>query len=616
MLVIALFFSCKGKEKEIPLADFFKSQEKSGFSLSPDGKSLSYFKVEDRRQNIIVEDIATGQTRQITNQEDKNLNNYYWVSNEQLVYYKKSHDGRSTSLFIIDKEGKQERQLNHNDKSRIRILKDQLIDDKYLLVSSNRRDSTIFDVYRLDVMNGKMEMAVQNPGNITNWYTDAKARLRLAISSDGVHETLLYREDESKPFRPVLTNNFKTTLTPIAFSDDRPHIIYAISNANRDKNALVELDCSTGKESKVLFANDSLNVVDAQYSTSKKKVGFVVCETWKNKKYYLDDTVKRLYQRLEELLPQTESRIIDRDKEENLYLVRTYTEKNPGSYYLYTAKTGSLKKLSDVNPAIREEDMSEVKPISYTSRDGLTINGYLTLPKGKSASQLPLVVVPHNGLFNRSSWGFNAEVQFLASRGFAVLQVNYRGSSGYGKAFAAAGLKEWGGKINDDIEDGVRWLVKQQTVNPKRVGIYGTGFAGYLALNSLYSNPGVYRCAAANSGIINLFSYLKTIPPYMKSNLQMIYEMIGNPITEVEGMRAASPVFHADKIQVPVLIAQSTKDYWVNPGEAEQFVKEMRKKSVNVTYLIKPYADNMQNSEEDRQKYYLALEQFLEANLQ
>lgn len=615
MLVIASFFSCEGQKKEIPLADFFRSQEKSGFSLSPDGKSLSYFKVEDRRQNIMVEDIATGETRQITNQEDKNLNNYYWVSNEQLVYYKKSQDGRSTSLFIIDKQGKHERKLNHNDKSRIRILKDQLIDEKYLLVSSNRRDSTIFDVYRLDVMNGKMEMAVQNPGNITNWYTDANARLRLAISSDGVHETLLYREDESKPFRPVLTNNFKTTLTPIAFADDRPHIIYAISNANRDKNALVELDCLTGKESKVLFANDSLNVVDAQYSTSKKKVGFVVCETWKNKKYYLDDTVKRLYQQLEELLPQTESRIIDRDKEEDLYLVRTYTEKNPGSYYLYTAKTGSLKKLSDVNPAIKEEEMSEVKPISYTSRDGLTINGYLTLPKSKPASQLPLVVVPHNGLFNRSSWGFNAEVQFLASRGYAVLQVNYRGSSGYGKAFAAAGFKEWGGKINDDIEDGVRWLVKQQIVNPKRVGIYGTGFAGYLALNSLYSNPGVYRCAAANSGIINLFSYLKTIPPYMKSNLQMIYDMIGNPITEVENMRAASPVFHADRIQVPVMIAQSTKDYWVNPGEAEQFVKEMRKKSVNVTYLIKPYADNMQNSEEDRQKYYLALEQFLEANL-
>ncbi len=156
--------------------------------------------------------------------------------------------------------------LKEEEKSRLRVLKDQLIDDKYLLVSSNRRDSTVFDVYRLNVRDGKMEMAVKNPGNITNWYTDADAKLRLATSSDGVNETLLYRDNEDEPFKPVITNNFKTTLTPIAFAENKRNIIYAISNVNRDKNALVELDCNTGEEKSVLFSNDTLNVVDAQYS--------------------------------------------------------------------------------------------------------------------------------------------------------------------------------------------------------------------------------------------------------------------------------------------------------------------------------------------------------------
>jgi len=615
LLLLPLFFACKEQVKEIPVADFFKEQAKSGFALAPDGKSLSYLKLENNAQNIVIEDIATGNTTQITDFNDKNVKYYFWVSDKELVYYKKNPGRHNVSLFIVNKDGKNERQLKREENSRLRILKDQLIDNKYLLVSSNRRDSTVFDVYRLNVRDGKMEMAVKNPGNITNWYTDAKAKLRLATSSDGVNETLLYREDESLPFKPVLTNDFKTTLIPVAFSETRPNIIYAISNVNRDKNALVEIDGNTGKEMSVLFSNDTLNVVEAQYSMSIKKVAFVVCETWKKEKFYLDDSVKNFYQRIEKLLPETESRIIDHDKAENVLLVSTFTDKNPGSYYLYTVATNSLKKLSDNNPVIKEEEMSDMKPITYRSRDGLTIHGYLTLPKNAAPQNLPLVVLTHNGLINRSSWNYNAEVQFLANRGYAVFQANYRGSSGYGKSFAAAGFKQWGDKINDDIEDGVRWLVKQHIVNAKKVAIYGSGFGGYIALNSLYTNPGTYACAASNSGVINLFSYLKTIPPFLKGNLQLFYDIIGNPVTDVGYMRQASPVFHADKIKVPVFIAQSANDKWVNPGEVVQFVKELNKYNQNITYLEKSYMDNQKHTGEDRQKYYLALERFLDIHL-
>lgn len=618
LLLVFLLSACQQRQKVrvIPVADFFKPQEKSYYSVSPDGKNLSYLKSQGKKQNLFVEDIETGKSLQLTQLTEKNINYYFWVSNEELIYYKEKNGAeRLSDIFIINKNGKNERKLSDNGKTRMRVLKDQLIDDKFLLVSSNKRDSTVFDVYRLNVRDGQMEMAAKNPGNITDWITDSKGKLRLATSSDGVNETLLYRDNENQVFRPIITNNFKTTFRPIAISDDRPNIVYAISNVNRDKNALVELDCHTGKENKILFRNDTLNVVDAQYSKSKKKMTLVICETWKKEKFYLDSSVKKLYNNLDKLFPGTESKVIDRDKAENIFIVRTFTDRNPGSYYLYFADKGTVRKLSDFNPYVKEPEMSEMKPIAYTSRDGLTIHGYLTLPVNKSPENLPVVVLPHNGPGNRNTWGYNAEVQFLANRGYAVFQINYRGSSGYGKSFMAAGFSQWGGKIQDDILDGVKWLISKKIANPKKIAIYGTGFGGYIALNSLYSSPGTYVCGGSNSGVINLFSYLKSIPPFLKTNLQMYYEIIGNPVTEVDYMRQASPVFHADKINVPVFITMSPKDPRSNSGETIQFLKELKKRNVSVTYLEKEFSEFSPQGEEVRQQLYASLEQFLSANL-
>jgi dipeptidyl aminopeptidase/acylaminoacyl peptidase len=617
LVLTALFFACGQEEKvrTIPVNDFFKSQDKIFYRISPDGKNLSYLKLQDKRQNLFIEEIGTGKETQATNITERNISFYSWVSNDELIYYKEKGGAKHYSdIFIVNKDGSNERKLSDNSDYKIKVLDEQLIDGKYLLVSSNKRDSTIFDVYRLNVRDGKMEMAAKNPGNITNWITDAKGKLRLAMTSDGVNETLLYRATESQPFRPILTNNFKTTFSPIAFAEYQPNMIYVISNVNRDKSALVEVDCNTGKETKVLFSNDSLNVVEAQYSKSNKRMAFVVYETWKKEKHYLDDSVKALYEKLDHLLPQTESKILDRNKDETVFIVRTFTDRNPGSYYLYSAKNGALRKLSDFNASLKQEEMSEMKPVSFKAGDGRKIYGYLTLPLHQKSKKFPVVVLPHNGPGKRDNWGYNPEVQLLANRGYAVFQINYRGSSGYGKEFMAAGFKQWGGKIQEDIADGVKWLIEEGIADPKRIGIYGSGFGGYIALNSLYTNKGMFACAASNSGVINLFSYLKSVPPYLKANLQMFYDILGNPITDAEGMRMASPVFHADKMDAPVLIGQNKQDPRINSGETIQFVKELKKKNGNVTYLDWE-GQNPANWDEDRLKFYTALEQFLEQNL-
>lgn len=618
--VILLLFciSCKPEKtvRHIPVADFFKSQDRGSYGISPDGTKLSFIQFQGNKQNIFVEDLATGKTEQITQFDDKNIKYYFWVSNQELVYYKERAGAeRYSDIYIIDRNGKNGRQLFNNGKSRMRVLKEQLVDEKYLLISSNRRDSSVFDVYRLNVRNGQMNMAAKNPGNIIDWFADAKGQLRLATSSDGVNQTLLYRETEKQAFKAVMTNSFKSTFKPLNISDHNPNIVYAISDINRDKCALVEVDLQKGKENKVLFSNDTLNVVDAQYSLTKKKIAFVICETWKKEKFYLDSNARKLYDKLDQLLPGIESRIIDRDLAENQYVVRTFTDKNPGSYYLYDVNKEKVRKLSDFNPYIKESEMSDMKPITYIARDGLKIQGYLTLPKSRTAKNLPVVVLPHNGPGNRNTWEYSAEVQFLANRGYAVFQMNYRGSSGYGKNFMAAGFKQWGGKIQDDIHDGVKWLINEGIADPSKIAIYGTGFGGYIALNSLYSSPGMFVCGGSNSGVINLFSYLKSIPPFLTPNLQMYYEIIGNPVTEVDYMRQASPVFHADKITVPVFLAQNPQDPRSNSGEAIQFVKELKKRKVAVTYLEKEYSEFSPRGEEVRHKLFTALEQFLSTNL-
>ena len=617
LLMVALIWACKGSNDEtIPVDDFFKTQDKAYYRISPDGKSLSYLKLQDKKLDLFVEDLATGTSVQLTHLNEKSISFHFWTSNNELIYYTEDESKeRKSDIFVINKDGTKQVQLSANEKNRLRVIEDQLIDDKYIIVASNKRDSTVFDVYRLNVRNGKMDIAAKNPGNVTEWMTDNKGVLKIAVTSDGVNETLMYRENENQAFAPVITNNFETTLQPIAFSEDQPNILYAISNVNRDKNALVALDLKTGKEKQVLFANDTLNVVDAKYSRPQKKMLFVTCETWKKEKYYLDDSTRMTYSKIDQLLPGTEWKIMDKDKMDKVFVVRTFTDKNPGSYYLYTASENKLKKLTDISPSIKQEDMSSMKPISFKSRDQLTINGYLTLPKNKKAVNLPVVVLPHNGPGGRNSWGYNAEVQFLANRGYAVLQVNYRGSTGYGKSFYAAGFKQWSDKIQEDVNDGVQWLIAQKIANPKKIAIYGNGFGGYIALNCLYKNPDLYKCGGSNSGVINLFSYLKTIPPFLKANLQMYYEIVGNPITDTDYMRFASPVFHADRFKSPIFIAQNPKDPRVNVAEGVQFIKELKKRNVQVTYMEKEEGPNPVMRQQGRTALYKALEEFLQENL-
>lgn len=615
LLILAGGISCTEKSPDkIPVLDFFKTPDRSFFRISPDGKYISYLKSHNSKQNLFVQSLVDGKGRMVTEFSDYPVTDYFWTYNNQIVYSRDMVAADSLKMFALDVNTFKTRPIFSGHKVKFRLLNRSRTSPDVLTVSLNKRDEGIFDVYHLNIRTGALELYITNPGDITDWITDTDGKILLARASDGVNTTVLYRPNEQTPFKPVIVSNFRDAIRPIALTRDSENF-YALSNLSQDKMALVKIDAQTGKQLAVIFKQDDADIMYVEYFKDKHRMDFAAWDGSKPQKHFFNDSVKALYDRISSNFAGNETRIIDRDSAEKKFIVYTYSDRDPGSYYLYDYKSAKLTRLGETNSSIRAAQMSEMKPVSYKAADGLEINGYLTLPLGSDGKNLPVVVMPHGGPWARSNWGYNAEVQFLANRGYAVLQMNYRGSAGYGKAFRNAGFKQVGGKIQDDITDGVKWLIDQKIADPKRIAIYGSGFGGFSALYGVSFNPGMYKCAIVQNGLINFFTFIKDAPPFFKPYLKMTYEMVGNPETDAEHLRAISPVFHTDKIKVPIMILQGGKDIRANITELNQFVLELRKKKVPVNYILKNDERSFFRNEANRILMYTEMEKFLEAYL-
>lgn len=615
--VFMLFFnSCfNSGVRKIPVISFFKTPEKSAFHISPNGKYISYLKLYRDKLNIYVQSVADGKESRATSFADYPVKDYFWTLNNELVFNKDLTDLNRYQLFALNIQDRKLKQLLSLAKVKLRLLSRNHDKKDWIDIAMNKRDSAIFDVYKLNTQTGELKPYIKNPGNIREWYPASEGNIRLAKASDGVNETILFRQDDQHPFKPIISNNFRNSVTPVAFTQTGGNHFYALSNLNRDKTALVEIDAATGKEIKLVYDRKTADIGEVNYSANKRRLDIVNWEEAKPERFFMNQEIKLIYENLEKLLPDHEIKIIDRDTSENKLLINTYTDRSPGSVYLYEADTKKLTKLTDFNPDIKAEEMCAMKPVSYKASDGLLINGYLTLPQTKRQTNLPVVMMPHGGPWGRNSWGYNAEVQFLANRGYAVFQVNYRGSIGYGKAFKSAGFKEVGGKMQQDITDGVKWLIANKTANPKQIAIFGGGFGGFSALHGVSFNPKLYQCAIVQYSLINFFTYIKDVPPFFKPYLSMTYEMVGNPEKDADMLRAISPVFHTDKIKVPLLIFQGAKDPRANISELNQFVRDLRSRDITVKYVLKENERAIFKNEQNRLEMYGEIESFLETNL-
>ncbi len=602
-------------EYDYTVEDFFRTPEQTAFSLSPDGRYLAFFSPYERRKNIFIREIASGETNRITNETVRDIGGFFWANSRRILYLKDSGGDENFKLYGVGIDGSDHQDLTPFEKVSVQLIDDLEDNDDEVIIGMNKDNPELFDPYQLNIYTGELhKLATNNPAApITGWMTDHDGRLRIAIRTEGGTNTvIMYRDHEEESFRDVIMTDFTEEMNPVFFDFENPHITYALSNLNRDKKVLVRFDMHAGQEiGEVLFAREDVDLSGISYSRKRKVLTAVSYVTDRRHRHFFDDRMAGIYAFLREQLPDKEVALTSTDQAEENYIVRVYTDRSLGAYYHFNSESKILNWITDVSPWIREEDMRPMESISYQSRDGLTIHGYLTLPEGVEGEPPPIIVNPHGGPWVRDTWGFNPEVQLLASRGYGVFQMNYRGSTGYGKNFWKASFKEWGRKMQDDITDGVHWLINEGLADPDRIAIYGGSYGGYATLAGVAFTPDVYRCAIDYVGVSNLFTFMTTIPPYWKPLLDMMYAMVGNPETDQEAMRAASPVFHVDKIKTPLLVIQGANDPRVNIDESDQIVESLRKRGVDVPYMVKYDEGHGFRNEENRFEVYRVILGFL-----
>jgi len=604
--------------KMIPLEDFFKNPEKSAYMISPDGKYYSFMAPYESRMNIFIQKIGQDSAIRVTSETERNVAGYFWGNNNRILFLKDTGGDENFHLYGVNIDGSNLLPLTAFEKVRTEIIDDLPEIEKEVIIGMNKRNPQIFDPYRLNIETGELTMLAENPGTIQSWMTDHDGKLRIAVALDGVNQSLLYRNTENEPFKAILTTSFKETLNPFLFTTDNQKI-YAASNLNRDKEALVIFDPQTMKESEMLYENDKYDISWAAYSKKDKVLQYVSYTAHDGTKHhFFDDKTKVIFDKISAKVSGKPFGISSRNKDENKLVVRTYNDKTPGGYYVYDTEKEELTHIADVYPWLDENNMSAMNCVTYTSHDGINIEAYLTLPKGYTleiAKKLPVVVNPHGGPWYRDSWGFNPEVQFLANRGYAVFQMNFRGSTGYGKKFWEISFKQWGKTMQDDITDGAEWLKQKGIADPEKIAIYGGSYGGYATLAGLTFTPDLYACGVDYVGVSNLFTFLNTIPPYWKPMLDMMYEMVGNPKSDSTLLASASPVLHVDKIKAPLFIAQGANDPRVNKDESDQMVAALKKRGIETEYMVKDNEGHGFHNEENRFDFYRAMEKFLADHL-
>ena len=605
--------------KQYTLEDFFRNSDRSGYQISPDGNYFSFLAPYEDRMNIFVQRIGSDETVRLTSETARSVAGYMWATNERILFMKDTAGDENYQLYGVNLDGSDLRAYTAFPGVRTTLIDDLEDIPNEVIIGMNKRQAEIFDPYRLNLETGELTQLAENPGNWQGYMTDHEGKLRVVTAIvDGVNTQILYREHEAEEFRPVLTTNFKESVDFMEFTPDNRNV-YAATNLGRDKVALVLMNPATCEELEHLYAHEQYDVSSISYSRKRKKLLAVYCQGHKDPiRHYFDDEEAAFREHLRSFFTGRRFGITATDKEEQKYLIYVGSDRTRGRYYFYDRAVGSPTLLTELAPWLAEEDMVAMHPVTYTSRDGLTIEAYLSLPHPctpETAKALPVVVHPHGGPWARDSWGYSAEVQFLCNRGYAVFQMNFRGSTGYGRKFLEASYKQWGQAMQDDITDGVNWLIAQGIADAKRIAIYGGSYGGYATLAGLCFTPDLYACGIDYVGVSNLLTFMQTIPPYWRPLLEMMYEQVGDPEKDLEMLRAYSPALQAHLIKAPLFIAQGANDPRVNKAESDQMVAALRARGVEVEYMVKDDEGHGFHNQENRFDFYRAMERFLKEQM-
>ncbi len=572
--------------RRIPAEEFFRSPAAIDYRLSPDGRYLAFVGRYENHDNLYVRRIGEAEARRLTSSTDRDVNRFGWASNERIVYLQDNGGDENYRLYGIDLGDVST--VCYTDLEGVRTtFIDRLSNDPdRIIIGMNRHDPEMIDPYLLHLETGELTQLAENPGNVRQWVADNSGVIRIAMA-----ETMLYRDDANAEFREVLSLGPDETFSPRYFTPDNRNV-YAYSNLGRDTIAIVEFDLDAGKEVRTLFEHPSYDAFGDDerdhfyYSPLKERLIYALYTGERRELHFFDDDARRLHASIRRQLGDHEIVIGSASDDFTRLIVEASSDRMPGAYYLFDAASGELQRLHEAAPWLEEDDLAAMEPIEFRARDGLPIHGYLTLPRGVEPERLPVVVNPHAGPQWRNSWGYDAKAQFLANRGYAVLHVNFRGSEGYGKEFLRAGFKQWGLKIQDDITDGVNWLIDQGIADPERIAILGWSFGGYAALAGVTFTPELYACGVDLWGISNYFTLYEGFPSYWKPFLEEINQRWGDPVADRQQMHETSPVFHVERIKAPLFIAQGENDSRVRRSQSEQLIAELEKHGKEYEYML------------------------------
>ena len=595
MAMIPIAVSSDGGEQPplIPRAVLLAESERGNPVLSPDGRRIAYCALDNGVQNIWVRSVDRNDDRPVTGDMQSGIPFCFWQNDSEHVLYFKDQDGDENShLFQTDIRTRQTRDLTPLVGARARALITDPHDPDTVLIHINARDRRLFDLYRLDLRTSLLQLDTENPGDVTRFYADHRLRVRAAdVTKPDNSAEVRVRDDAGSPWRTLLAwgagemNSDNTGV--VAFTADDSKIL-VITSLGGDAERLVEVDLRSG-DRRILSDGGPFDVAGVLINPVDHALEGVACAAERLDWRFSDPRVREDFALLG-TVRSGDIWIRGRDRSDKTWLVKYVASDHPTTYYLYDRASKKASFLFSEDPKLEHVPLAPKKPIRFTALDGMIIHGYLTLPLGIPARDLPLVILVHGGPWTRDRWDLDFPVQCLANRGYAVLQVNYRGSTGYGKTYQNAGDLEFGGKVIQDLVDGKNWAVAQGLAAPRRTAIMGGSFGGYAALAALAFRPGEFNCAIAINAISDANLFMATMPAYWAVGRSVWEKRMGK---DPEFLKRISPISQAVRIVSPLLLIHNANDVRAKKEHAERLAAAMRERGRDVTYLLFPDAGHV-----------------------
>jgi dipeptidyl aminopeptidase/acylaminoacyl peptidase len=613
----------------IPREVLFGNPEKVQPRISPDGKRLAYIAPVNGVLNVWVGEVGAPETtfKPVTTDTERGIRAFFWgQDNARILYVQDAGGDENWRLYDTELASGTTRDLTPFENVQAQLIAEEKAFPTELLVGLNKDNPQLHDVYHLDIETGELEMVLQNPG-LVGFVADGEMRVRAGLQPrpDGGMNLVGRRPGATAEEWEVLLDvdsDDALGTAPIGFTADG-NGLYLLSSVDANASRLLRLDLSAPVEEQpgspswkatILAADPQYDVSGVMSHPDTKEIQMVSFTKARTEHVVLDPTIAEDIEAIGAIQPG-DMTFLGRDHADRTWLVAFTVDDGPVAYYAWDRESKESTFLFHHQPALSEYTLSAMEPFSFTARDGLEIHGYLTFPPGVERRELPAVLMVHGGPWARDSWGLNGEAQWLANRGYVAVQVNFRGSTGYGKDFVNAGNKQWAAAMHDDLIDAVEHVIGNGWVDRKRVAISGGSYGGYAALVGATFTPDVFCCAVDVVGPSNLKTLIESIPPYWAPIVAQFHERVGNPETEEGLLWERSPLSKVDEIKIPILVAQGANDPRVKQAESEQIVNAMKEKGIDHVYLLFGDEGHGFAKPENRMKFFKAAEQFLAKHL-